>query len=151
VRPWAGDGTHDLHLTVGGSAGHGGQYRVFVDEGVLSTAGSRHWSVKVTSATDARRDAADERKKLQNAARQEKRRATEGGVLKAIEDEVRSGAAGATQSAIVTRTGWDARKVAPAISPLLAAWRIESVQFRKTVGNAARRQVVGFRPVSGAQ
>jgi hypothetical protein len=50
-REYEGDGRHELHLAVGGSAGHSGNYFVTVDEGTMED--GRKWKPKVERAHQA--------------------------------------------------------------------------------------------------
>ncbi|NQT40526.1 MAG: AAA family ATPase [Planctomycetes bacterium] len=53
-RPYvAGSGCHELTLSIGGSAGHGGAYDLVVEEGTRADPGGRRWDVTVTTSGDA--------------------------------------------------------------------------------------------------
>jgi replicative DNA helicase len=65
-----GTGFHQLWLLAGGSAGHSGQWSLDINEGVIDdNFGGRIWNAAVTTATEARQSAVDERE-------QEKKEAT---------------------------------------------------------------------------
>lgn len=56
-----GTGKHELWMTVGGSAGHSGEYAVDIEEGVVgSDFSSRHWTVATRYASEEFRQAGEQ-------------------------------------------------------------------------------------------
>ena len=63
--PYRGDGTHDLLVNIGGSAGHGKLLAVHIEEGVINSEfKGRTWNVTTKSLTEAKQDRATDREKV---------------------------------------------------------------------------------------
>jgi hypothetical protein len=62
-----GSGLHHLHLSVGGSAGHGGYWGLDVDEGTYHPGVDRLWNVSVLAADEVRTSNRDQRQEQRKA------------------------------------------------------------------------------------
>lgn len=132
------DGVHELWLAVGGSAGHGGQYRMTIDEGVSRDGGpDRRWAVSVRSDDDLAggTDPGVDRRRTRETEQEDK-------VLAVI--DTASTASSPTRNEISKKTGMNSANVNKVVDRLLATGRIEEHCYRKQTG-ASRRDVVGYR------
>jgi hypothetical protein len=69
-----GTGHHELWLTIGARAGHGGLYGLNIDEGEFQQGQDREWRVEVTKADEAWKDAKSQRQAARQAEQDEKRK-----------------------------------------------------------------------------
>lgn len=128
-RAWyePGSGLHQLWLTTGGSAGHGGLYAVDVDEGQFDGTDGRKWRVTVTSATDAveaaRRD--KDKKQAEKAARAEVEH------RRRLMEALKLHPQGETKTALKTESGLNSANFATAIRTLLKERRAETCRIVK--------------------
>lgn len=142
---YQGDGTHNLFLSVGGSAGHGGLWSVNVDEGVLNDDFTgRRWGVTVMTAGEAQAETIDRKEQAKEEKARQAQARDEAAVLLAIDAEVSKHGA-ATKSSIKNRTALSFDKVGVALNRLADALRVEEVEFTKTVGSGVKRTETGFR------
>jgi hypothetical protein len=95
-----GSGTHELWLTTGGRAGHGGLFGLDVTEGSSKDQGGRVWQPSILNYAEARESIAA----AKGNKRQEQDRALQTELLAALQTP-------ASQSELMTRTGWDSRKL----------------------------------------
>lgn len=69
-------GRHELWMSVGGSAGHSGQYGLNIDEGTIQAPNGRHWEVEILSTGEAysrRSESARQDREQQQEQAQERR------------------------------------------------------------------------------
>lgn len=138
--PYAADGTHQLWMRAGGSAGHAGLYAVDVAEGVYdpdTTDGGRTWDVAVRSVSDVRaetRRAADDRRAQQTAERQTDDR-------RKMVEALRRCPEGETMTALRQLAGLSGSRAADAVRALVGEGRAEMIQIKKY-----KRTETGYRP-----
>jgi hypothetical protein len=146
---YRGDGTHDLWLSIGGSAGHGGLWSVHVAEGVVDEQfAGRGRDVSVQTPNEARADRIDARDAAKREAARKRMLAEQAAVLDALDAELISQPA-ATRTRIRERTGYGSAKVGEILAGLVDAGVIEEIEFERKSGNGATRATTGFRRVNG--
>lgn len=106
-------GEHRLRMTVGGSAGHSGEWIIHVHEGNISDPGGRVWNVRCEDITPRRQ---------QSAAKQS-------GDAQSVLDALRASGP-ATKTAIRKALAWSGDRFNPAIDELLANGRIVTTRVR---------------------
>jgi hypothetical protein len=67
-----GTGHHELWLTIGARAGHGGLYGLNIDEGEFHQGQDREWRVEITKADDIRQETRDAKQKQREAQQAER-------------------------------------------------------------------------------
>ena len=110
-----GSGTHELWLTVGGSAGHNGLYSLIIDEGQFEENGDRCWRVTVASASEAKAAAREAKETAKVEAREAQLLARCKKVLKAL----RRHPNGETANVLKTQSGINTANFQEAIDRLI--------------------------------
>jgi hypothetical protein len=143
---YKGDGVHDLWATIGGSAGHGGLWNLHIEEGVVDeNFAGREWNVTVQTTSEVQDDQFEQRETAKREAARKKSQAEEAAVLQAIDAETKKGEPGATERAIRARANFGQAKVKQVIGDLLEMGHIVEVEWRKPIGNGARRATLGYK------
>lgn len=144
TQSYAHDGRHSLTVRCGGSAGHGGEFLVEVDEGVLDDDfNGRRWDVTVTDRATVPRQA--DRDSKAAAKNREKVESEDRTLLAAIDAAVSGGQPAATKNVLEKATGWQWSRLGKVIDRNLEAGLIEAHRWEKAVGKTATREVEGFR------
>lgn len=85
-QPYEHDGKHSLIFVAGGSAGHGGQWHLDIDEGVMQEDGTgRKWDVKVATDAQARQLRIEDREAQKQAKTKVAERSDEAKLLAALD------------------------------------------------------------------
>ncbi|VTT99075.1 Uncharacterized protein OS=Planctomyces maris DSM 8797 GN=PM8797T_31408 PE=4 SV=1: AAA_25 [Gemmataceae bacterium] len=143
---YKGDGTHDLWATIGGSAGHGGLWSIHAEEGVVDEHfRGRKWDVTVQTRAEVQGEHEAERESASREKVRKKRLAEETEILNAIDAEVQSGEAAATEGRIRARCSYGQAKVKQIITDLLDTGHVVEVPFKKAIGNNAKRDITGYK------
>lgn len=143
---YADDGSHDLWLRVGGSAGHGGLWNVRIEEGLTDEKFSgRTWNVVVQSLTEAKATLAKQKAEEKQKTADEKREADRNEVLRVIDLEAEAGRDGATKTIIRVRSGFGSQKLDPLLAELVEFGHIEPCEVEKATGNGAKGKFPGYR------
>jgi hypothetical protein len=143
---YQGDGNHDLWLTVGGSAGHGGLWNLHIEEGTADENFSgRRWNVTVPTASEVKNVVADKKAQAKQEATDRKSADEQRRVLAAIDAEVDDGRAAATRRRIKERTGFAAPKVTDILEGLVEGGSVQEVQFDLISGNGAKKSNIGYQ------
>gem|GEM_PF-2381629 len=136
---YMGDGEHKLWLAVGGSAGHGGQYGVDVQEGCLQDDFTgRVWDPTVVSGAEQRQRQQDEKEQ----AKARKQEEQEGHYTRKLRNELALHASGETKSELRTLAGLNDSAFRVAIRNLLKSGEAESCKVQKK----NNREYDGFKP-----
>ena len=137
-------------MNAGGSDGQSGIWSVDIAEGVIDEDfGGREWNVTLQSKDDSVKAMVDKRD-TEKAERNRRKLAHErANIFLAIDAEVASGHAAATQRRIRERTAYGDAKVKDLIGGLIESGEVEMIDFEKTVGNNAKQPSKGFRRVEG--
>lgn len=132
---YQGNGAHDLIMSFGGSAGHGGVWSVRIEEGVIQDDfTARSWVVKALPASDAREAAKAKKEAEKETIKRTKHVEQEDKVLQAIA-EICAMESAATKSKISTQTGYSSKVVNETVSRLLQnEARVEVCKFEKPTG-----------------
>lgn len=85
-----GTGHHELWLNVGGSAGHSALWALNIDEGNRHDTGGRRWDVAMASASDARKQAAEDQQATRNQNREQRHSAKVEAAKERIADALRT-------------------------------------------------------------
>lgn len=143
---YSGDGKHELWLSAGGSAGHGGIWSLAVDEGIVEEDFSgRVWSTAIQNLSEAKEEAATEKQTAKTEKVRKQLAAERAAVLLAIDAEVSTGRGGATLTRLRERTGSSANKLKEIITGLIQDGDIEFVNFEAATGNKATNKMDGWR------
>jgi hypothetical protein len=119
-RPYVpGSGHHDLWLTVGGRAGHGGLYGVSIDEGEFVEGQDREWNVSVKNPEEMRQSARDDREQVREAVRLEKLQDDRVRVTRAMAALEQQHPEGNAATAIRDRSGLKGQRFQDALAALL--------------------------------
>jgi hypothetical protein len=152
-RPYEGKGRHELWLNIGGSAGHGGQFGLTVNEGELADDFTgRVWEPSVVSASEIKTLAAEERDVRQQEQRLAKRRKDDAAVLATV-DALVAETKRATQNAIRTRAGFSGYRVKEALERLLVEGVLRSSEAMVVIGSGAAKKATVYHrvPPKGVQ
>lgn len=136
-----GTGHHELWLSIGGSAGHGGLWGLDIDEGRFEGFGSRRWEVRVLKA-----DEIEEREQQhKDAARDAKaQRQVERDAAHILRTVVCMDGQQGTANEIRDRAKRGGQAVNSALAYLVDQGQIEEVDITK-----GKRSYPGFRVVAG--
>ncbi|MHB1033515.1 MAG: AAA family ATPase [Pirellulales bacterium] len=135
---YQGDGRHRLYLNMGGSAGHGSQFHLDVEEGVQSDDfDGRRWEVTLTSAAQAQAHAATEKSRRKS----EERERLEAGHVQRLAAVLKDLPDGDTASQLRDAAGLKAPDFSKAVATLKASGEVEPCRIVK--GNS--RDYPGFR------
>jgi hypothetical protein len=142
---YQGKGIHDLWATIGGSAGHGGIWNLYIAEGVVDEGfNGREWNVEVKTLEQVKEVNSEQKAESKREAQRQKNLIDEKAIRAAIAQETKT-QAGATQRSIRDITGLSANRVSDLIESLLESAVIEEVDFKKEVGKGAGRTVTGYK------
>lgn len=145
---WEPDQPHRLWLSVGGSAGHGGQYAFDATEGRLTDPEGRRWEVELTNASDARSTMAEEAEERQEQRRQASAARKLEQYVEAVQAAFRLvGPSGLTKTDIAARSGLNSDNSAKALAKLLRDGWLEECEVTKS----NRQKYPGYRVQSGSQ
>lgn len=141
---WKGDGVSDLWLSVGGSAGHGGQWSVHVEEGVADENGEgRRWDVSVKAATDA----VTGEQEARVADRQQKENAQDhkddDGVMAAL-DKLDPVAIGASLNTVQVQARLSDARMQRAVHRLVTQRLIRELKVRQEMPRGGSKEVRGL-------
>jgi replicative DNA helicase len=128
--PYTSDGTHELWMRLGGSAGHASLNALTIDEGLLDskTMSGRHWRVQVRSQSQAISEEKT-RKAEEKATAAEK----ENAVLSAkVVEYLKTRPDGETARVMRTALGLGEAKMRGVLGALLLSATIAECQIRKT-------------------
>jgi replicative DNA helicase len=141
----AGTGSHLLHLSVGGSAGHSGLWALDIEEGVVDDQfRGRRWEVAVKTAGESRQAKKTEReqeKQQKNVERDEQDNTAVLHALDALSPDV--GGVGLGDARAESRLSRD--RFDRAVSRLRRAELIEECWIEIATGNGAKRQSKGIK------
>lgn len=145
---WEPDQPHRLWLSVGGSAGHGGQYAFDATEGKLTDEGGRRWEVELSNASDARATMAEEMEQRQ----EERKQAAAARKLEQHTEAIRQafrlvGPSGLTTTDASDRAGLSRENASKAIAYLLREGWLEECEVQKR----NRQTYSGYRVQSGSR
>ncbi len=110
-----GSGIHRLHLSVGGSAGHGGYWGLDVDEGRYQAGVDRQWAVGIQTAAEAH-NAVEDRKET---AKREKAEATLERDKQTVANTMAKFTAGESKTVLRDTSGLQTGRFNSALSALL--------------------------------
>jgi hypothetical protein len=132
-----GSGLHRLHLSVGGSAGHGGLWGLDVDEGQYQAGVDRQWNVTVLDSSDIKTATSDRREAGREAKRAEQ--------LEADRKEIVAAAVkltnGETKNGLRDRVGCGHRRFDVAFSSLTT----DGTMLPATITRANNQRYEGWR------
>ncbi len=114
-----GSGHHDLWLTIGGRAGHGGLYGVTIDEGQFVEGQDREWDVQVKKPDEMRKAERDGKEEAREADRLEKLQDDKVRITRAMAALERTHPEGNAKTAIRDRAGLKGNRFDEALSALL--------------------------------
>ncbi len=143
--PFAGDGTHDLWLGVGGSAGQGGLMGLHIEEGVTGDDfGGRTWSVEVQSIDAVRRDAGADRE----AAKLNRERAADVAIIEKVCSVVqhlqKTHPDGVTRSEVMENAKLGQKRVENALGYLVESGRVVAREGVREAGKGAKRKATVY-------
>ena len=114
-----GSGHHDLWLTIGGRAGHGGLYGVTIDEGQFIEGQDRAWVVQVLKPEEMRRADQDGKEEAREAKRLEKIQDDKVRICRAMAALERQHPEGNAVTSIRDRSGIKGQRLQDSLSALL--------------------------------
>jgi hypothetical protein len=123
-----GSGHHELWLTIGARAGHGGLYGLEIEEGEFHQGQDREWSVVVTQSKDVWKETHKTREKERDSKRLAKLEASKARVLRAAAKFKEGG----TVSDIRTNAGLDGREFSLTLAALLEAGDLLPREIQKS-------------------
>jgi len=142
---YQGNGTHDLWLSVGGSAGHGGLWALHIEEGTVDeNFTGRRWEVSVKTRAEVQGDVQEQRQEAKREASRKKEEVERNALLLALDAEVKCCGA-ATRTRLKERTGFSTAKVSTLIGALAECGAIIPVDFHKPIGSGATIAASGFK------
>lgn len=141
------DGRHSLNMRIGGSAGHGGEYAVEVDEGILNPDdfSGRKWEVNVTNKADVPKATGEDRDAKKTAKRKADASTKIAKFLDDIDTECATGVPAITKSKLKKPYGWQHADINDISESLLIDGVIELHEFEYTAGKGAKQTAIGFR------
>ncbi len=156
-----GSGVHHLWLTVGGSAGHSGDWGIDIDEGVMDDDfRGRRWDVTVKTASEIW-DAELQGKQANQAEKAAKKtRETDEVRAKRVRDDAVSASCRLAEVIAkvgrpLTKTewkdalhGWNSERFGPALSFLIEHAMVEPVKITKLTAQGKNQPYDGFRPTT---
>lgn len=139
---YKGDGVHDLWMSAGGSAGHGGLWSLRIAEGVVDEHfGGRRWDVEVRTPGEVQTGKAASKK--DTAVRRVRAEETE--MLTAIDKAMEKGQPVASRSAVRKLTGFSDDKVKRVAAGLIEDGHLEVFTGQVRGGKGATQTVKGYR------
>jgi len=144
---YKGNGEHDLWVSIGGSAGHGGIWSLRVEEGVLDESfGNRRWDLTLRTLDEIEGSTIEQREEARRETVRKKHQAEQAAVLLAIDAEVASGKTGATRRALRDRSGFGDPKIKEVVESLIEEGVIEEIEVTYKAGRS-EKTTSGFRRI----
>ena len=131
-RPYdPGSGHHDLWLTIGGRAGHGGLYGVTIDEGQFVEGQDRDWNVEVKTPEAMRQATRDGQEEARETDRLEKLQDDKKRICRAMAALERKHPDGNSATSIRDRAGLKGQRFQDALSALLDEGAMIECEFTR--------------------
>ena len=160
-KPYQSDGTHDLWVRIGGSAGHGGLWSVHVQEGVADEHfGGRTWDVSVASVSEVKDEIEAEkchnksdRERVKAQQARKERHAQQLEIMALIDDLKSKGQDAVTVNDIKDLTSVPDHKVNDLLKSLVEDGTIRKVKFVKMTGkgNKTPTQLDGYARIKSEE
>jgi len=127
-------GHHELWLSTGGSAGHGGAWSLDITEGRRTDPGGRTWIVDLGSARAAKAERADERATERDRRKETAAEAKQVKHRERLLDVLAKFPAGETKRAIRDAAGLSGKDAEPVFLSLIEEGLVETVEIKKHNG-----------------